>query len=153
GWVLVESGLADIPADLRWLYESGAVTLGQLATVHRALEATTAADLAAAVDQQEIGALPGLNASVERAIADALPQLRRLTPRVTLGRAVGVIGPILEQVRAVPGVRWVEPVGSLRRGHEVVGDLELVASSDHPAAVIEAVAALLNDVRWLHRSP
>ena len=34
GWVLVESGLADLPADLRWLYESGAVTLEQLAAAH-----------------------------------------------------------------------------------------------------------------------
>ena len=110
GWVLVESGLADIPADLRWLYESGAVTLAQLATIHRELDATAAADLAAAVEQQQIRALPGLEASVERAVADALPRLRQRTPRVALGRAVGVIAPILEQVRAVPGVRWAEPV-------------------------------------------
>ena len=30
GWVLVESALADLPADLRWLYESGAVTIDEL---------------------------------------------------------------------------------------------------------------------------
>lgn len=27
GWVLVESAIADLPADLRWLFESGAVTI------------------------------------------------------------------------------------------------------------------------------
>jgi DNA polymerase (family 10) len=151
GWVLVESGLADIPADLRWLYESGAVTLAQLATIHRELDATAAADLAAAVEQQQIRALPGLEASDERAVADALPRLRQRTPRVALGRAVGVIAPILEQVRAVPGVRWAEPVGSLRRGQDIVGDIELVASSDNPAAVLEAAAAPLHAGRWLHR--
>ena len=37
GWVLVESALADLPGDLRWLYESGAVTIDQLAAIHRAL--------------------------------------------------------------------------------------------------------------------
>ena len=26
-WVLLESAIADLPADLRWLFESGAVTL------------------------------------------------------------------------------------------------------------------------------
>ena len=29
-WVLLESAIADLPADLRWLFESGAVTLDQL---------------------------------------------------------------------------------------------------------------------------
>src|SRR4051794_22204587 len=48
-WVLVESAVADLPADLRWVYESGAVTIEQLATIHRSLGATSAADLAAAV--------------------------------------------------------------------------------------------------------
>src|SRR5438105_4746336 len=40
-WVLVESALSDLPADLRWLYESGAVTIEQLAALHRKLGATT----------------------------------------------------------------------------------------------------------------
>src|SRR5262249_49253358 len=46
GWVLVESTLAALPADLRWLYESGVVTLEQLAAMHRELRVTTAGDLA-----------------------------------------------------------------------------------------------------------
>ena len=37
GWVLVESAIADLPADLRWLFESGVVTIEQLAELHRAL--------------------------------------------------------------------------------------------------------------------
>ena len=49
GWVLIESAIADLPADLRWLYESGAVTIAQIATLHRELGATSAIDLADAV--------------------------------------------------------------------------------------------------------
>ncbi len=47
-WVLMESALADLPADLRWLFESGAVTLPQLAAIHQRVGATSAADIAAA---------------------------------------------------------------------------------------------------------
>src|SRR5690349_679907 len=54
GWVLVESTLADLPADLRWLYESGAVTLDQLSTLHRALGVTSRADLADALRTEAI---------------------------------------------------------------------------------------------------
>jgi len=55
--VLVESALADIPADLRWLYESGAVTLPQLARLHRDLGVTTAADIVAAVEEHRVRAI------------------------------------------------------------------------------------------------
>ena len=40
GWVLLESAIADLPVDLRWLFESGAVTIEQLAALHAALGVT-----------------------------------------------------------------------------------------------------------------
>jgi DNA polymerase (family X) len=151
GWVLVESTLADIPADLRWLYESGAVTLPQLETLHRALGVTSAADLAAAVEEQRVRGVAGLE-SVEPLIVEALPNLRRRIPRIPLGRAVGMVDPLLDAIRTVEGVQWAEPAGSLRRGQDMVGDLELIVSSDRPADVIETFGSAQKVTRWLHRS-
>src|ERR1019366_388238 len=76
GWVLVESAIADLPADLRWLYESGAVTIEQLGTLHTALGAISNADLAAAVVSHSLRALPGFDEAAEAAVAAALPGLR-----------------------------------------------------------------------------
>src|SRR5437899_13024763 len=76
GWVLVESAIADMPADLRWLFESGAVTLEQLAAVHRALGATSAADLAATIDDHRIREAEDLYASNEYTITGSLPNIR-----------------------------------------------------------------------------
>jgi DNA polymerase (family 10) len=152
GWVLVESALADLPSDLRWLYESGAVTIEQLATIHRTLGSTSAADLAWAIGEQKIRALPGLDASVEAEIAAALPTLRATIPRVPLGRAMAAVDAVLERLRGVPGVRWAEPVGSLRRGQDTVGDIEIVAATSQPA---DATAELLRDrefARVLHKT-
>jgi len=152
GWVLVESALADLPSDLRWLFESGAVTIDELAAIHRALASTSAADLALAIRDQKIRAIPGLTAEVENAIAAALPTLRQTIPRVPLGRALGTAEPVLERLRAVPGVVWAEPVGSLRRGQDTVGDIEIVAATTQPA---EAISELLRDpdfARVLHRT-
>ena len=73
GWVLVESAIADLPADLRWLFESGAVTIEQLAAIQHALGVTSAADLWAVVNEQRLHALPGVEPGVEAAIAAALP--------------------------------------------------------------------------------
>src|SRR4029077_21251615 len=68
-WVLMESALADLPSDLRWLFESGAVTLPQLGALYGGLGSTTAADLAAAVEAKAIRSIPGLDELAEQAIA------------------------------------------------------------------------------------
>src|SRR5436305_4067893 len=115
-WVLMESAIADLPADLRWLFESGAVTLEQLGALHRTLGVTTAADLAGAAERQAIRTVSGLDAHAEYAIAAALFDLRAAIPRIPLGRAVAMVEPILTQLRATPGIDWATPAGSLRRG-------------------------------------
>jgi DNA polymerase (family X) len=152
GWVLVESAIADLPFDLRWLFESGAVTLDQLADLHRSLGATSASDIGDAVREHQLRALPGFTAEVEEAIAAALPALRSLVPRIPLGRAVAVAESVLGPLREVPGVAWAVPVGSLRRGQDMVGDIEILAATDQPAAAIDALLALPASAHVLHRS-
>jgi DNA polymerase (family 10) len=151
-WVLVESAIADLPADLRWTYESGAVTIDQLAVIHRSLGATSAADLADATRERKLRALPGLDAAVEVAVAAAVPTLRASIPRIPLGRASAIADVMLERLRMVPSVVWAVPAGSLRRGQDMVGDIEIVASTDRPAEAIEALLELPESSHVLHRS-
>jgi len=151
-WVLMESSLADLPADLRWLFESGAVTLPQLAAIHRATGATSAADLADALEAGTIRTIDGIDEATEQAIRSALPTLRATIPRIPIGRAMTLVDPIVEQLAATPGVEWVTPAGSLRRGQETVGDLEIVASAGDPSAAIEALSRHPDAGRVLHRS-
>lgn len=151
-WVLVESALADLPADLRWLFESGAVNVEQLAALHQALGVTSAADLAAAAAEHAIRDLDGFTGSIEEAIAAAVPDLRRTIPRIPLGRAVMLSEPILQRLRAVPGVEWAEVAGSLRRGQDTVGDIELVAATSRPGDAISELLQLPDISRILHRS-
>jgi len=151
-WVLMESAIADLPSDLRWLFESGAVTLAQLGAVHNRLGATTAADLAAAVETRALRALPGFDETSEQAVAAALPSLRSHLPRIPLGRAVALVDPIITRLSSHEGIDSAIPVGSLRRGDDTVGDLEIVAASDDPRAVIDELSAMPDAGRILHRS-
>jgi DNA polymerase (family 10) len=153
GWVLLESALADLPSDLRGLYESGAVTIDQLASLHDALQVTSVADLAAVVEQHAVRSVLGLDEQVELAVAHALGTLRRSTTRIPLGRAVGVAEPLLARLRAIDGVQWATAVGSLRRGQDTVGDVELVAAALRPAAAADAVAELQGVDRVLQKTP
>src|SRR5262252_8141002 len=136
-WVLMESAIADLPSDLRWLFESGAVTLAQLGAIHNRLGATTAADLAAAVEEQAIRSLPGLDETTEGAVAAALPLLRVGLPRIPLGRAIALTDPVIARLTSHETTASALPVGSLRRGDDTVGDLEIVAPSGDPRSVID----------------
>jgi DNA polymerase (family X) len=152
GWVLVESAIADLPADLRWLFESGAVTLEQLAAIYRSRAATSVADLAAAVADGALGVIDGVGPEVERAVGAALPLLRVSIPRIPLGRATLIVEPFLAALRASAGISWAYPVGSLRRGQDTVGDIEIVASCADPAPIVGQLLSIGDEGRCLHRS-
>jgi DNA polymerase (family 10) len=151
-WVLMESAIADLPSDLRWLFESGAVTLAQLGAVYHGLGSITAADLAAGIEAHALRSLPGLDEATEQAIAAALPTLRASLPRISLGRAIALVDPMIARLTSHAAVTSAVPVGSLRRGDDTVGDLEIVASSNDPQGVIDELSRLPDVGRVLHRS-
>jgi DNA polymerase (family 10) len=151
-WVLLESTLADLPADLRWLLETEAITLEQLAAAHQSLGITSAADITAALQEETLRDVAGIDGATEAAIVAALPHLRTAIPRIPLGRATSIAEPLLARLRSVPGVAWAEAAGSLRRGHELVGDVELVASAVEPGSGIAAIVDALQNPHVLHRS-
>jgi DNA polymerase (family 10) len=151
-WVLMESALADLPADLRWLFESGAVTLPQLASIYQATGATAASDIRAAIDDGSLRLTPGIDDATEKAIVEALPALRATAPRTPLGRAITIADPILTRLRDTPGIAWAMPAGSLRRAQETVGDIDIVASATDPASAIEELSRHPEAGRVLHRS-
>lgn len=152
GWVILESAIADLPTDLRWLFESGVVTLPQLATLHHATAATSIPDLQDLIRRETLRQVPGFDRDIEEAIARVLPRLRRSVPRLTLGRATSIAEPILRILRDHAAVAWAEPAGSLRRGQETVGDIELIVHTSAPAEVFAAVLAHTDVARCLHRS-
>jgi DNA polymerase (family 10) len=51
------------------------------------------------------------------------------------------------------GAPWASPLGSLRRGRELIGDLEVLAPLEDPAAAFEAILRLPDVTRTLHRGP
>ena len=147
----METAIADLPADLRWLFESGAVGIEQLAALHDGLGVTSLGDLIDAVEGQAIRAVPGFNKVAELAIAAALPTVRRSIPRIPLGRATALAEPLLDELRSMSGVVWAETAGSLRRAEDTIGDVLIVAAIDDPRKVIHAVPRLPGIDRLLHQ--
>jgi DNA polymerase (family X) len=67
-------------------------------------------------------------------------------PRLALGRAVAIAEPTLHHLRTTPGVHWAEPAGALRRGEELVDDIELVVATADAATVLDGLEASVDRV-------
>jgi DNA polymerase (family 10) len=100
------------------------------------------ADLEAAARDGRLRELSGMGArSEEKILAGIEAYKRRQTDRFLLGDAWGTAQALQERLLKVDGVQQIEVAGSLRRYRETVGDLDIIAGTSDPAAVIEAFAA------------
>lgn len=96
---------------------------------------TTLSALEAAARAQELRKLPGFGAKTEEKILQGLELVRAGQSRWRLGEALPVAEGLLALLQARPEVLAAEIGGSARRRRETVGDLDLLATSEDPAAV------------------
>jgi DNA polymerase (family 10) len=72
--------------------------------------------------------LPRMGEKQEQKILKAIEDYRRISGRFSLEEADLLAQKMMEYVRKTPGVGKVSPAGSLRRGRETVGDLDLLVT-------------------------
>jgi DNA polymerase (family 10) len=72
--------------------------------------------------------LPRLSEKSEQKILKAIESYRQLTGRFLLNIADEIATKMTEFLAGLPGVEKVTPAGSLRRGRETVGDLDLLVT-------------------------
>ncbi len=70
--------------------------------------------------------LPRLSEKSEQKILKAIESYRQMTGRFPLDVADEIARQMMEMLQGLPGVDKVTPAGSLRRGRETVGDLDLL---------------------------
>ena len=99
---------------------------------------TNLAELETAARAGKLRLLPGMGEKSEARILAGIEALGRRSTRMLLGAAWPVARRWLDWLRQVPGVQRAEAAGSLRRWRSTIGDLDLVAVSDHPADVMDA---------------
>lgn len=105
--------------------------------IHRKLGVKTIAELEQAARRGKLSTLPGLGAKTERAVLQGIGQERAHGERVPLADAEAYIRPVVERLRASPGVGQLEIAGSFRRRAETVGDVDILVASSRPAPVAE----------------
>ena len=112
--------------------------------LHQELGVESIDDLRAAAEQGRLKDVPGFGQKAEENVLAALAAGAdgRPKPRVPLSRALGVGEELAAAVRDHPAAIRVDLAGSARRMTDTVKDLDIVAASSDPAALVEAFCAL-----------
>ncbi len=99
-------------------------------------------DLERICREQKLRDLPRMGAKLEEKVLRSIESYRKSAGRFLLSFAQETAAGLAEEFRAVPGVERVEAAGSLRRGKETVGDLDLLVTGPGAVEVLARVVQL-----------
>ncbi|MBI4396186.1 MAG: DNA polymerase/3'-5' exonuclease PolX [Elusimicrobia bacterium] len=95
-----------------------------------------------AAAQGRLNQLRGFGKKIEEKIVKGLTLSEETSKRILLWEARSLMQGMLEVVRGMPGVVQAEPAGSLRRGKETVGDLDILCAASRPETVSKKFSAM-----------
>jgi DNA polymerase (family 10) len=102
---------------------------------------STIDDLERICQEQKLRLLPRLGAKLEEKVLRSIAQYRKRSGRFLLSFADELARELVAYLETTPGVDKVTPAGSLRRGKETVGDLDLLVSGRAPEAALDRFVA------------
>ena len=120
--------IAEFPPTILDLLHLQGVGPKTVATLYRELDIRTLEDLEGAARDGRIRALKGMGAKKETLILKALDERKRFAGRHLLSDAHDASAALRAYLHAHAPHAVIEPVGSLRRGCDTCGDLDLLAS-------------------------
>lgn len=117
-----------------------------VALLWSAAQVGTVEQLAKAIDAGRLNGLPRMGAKQIEKLRKGIEDYRRSAGRFRIDVAEDQARRIVAWLLEFKGIERVTPAGSLRRGRETVGDLDLLATGpacvpEHTAAAVEHVAA------------
>jgi DNA polymerase (family 10) len=139
----------EVPPTLLELLEIPDVGPKKVALFWKQAGITSLMDLESAARHGHLRRLPGIGERSEQRILAGIEALRRRSKRMLLGtvRPIGLRW--LNWLRELPGIQQVELAGSLRRWKPTIGDLDLAAAAEDPAAIMDAFVRHPDVVRVL----
>jgi DNA polymerase (family 10) len=136
-----EKLLAEFPptlVDLLRIPGLGPKTVGQ---IWRELGVATIEALRAAAETGRLRTLRGISTRTEAQILAGIESFSKRIQRLRLDQAEELIERLTAFLELSPGVRGIVPAGSFRRRKETIGDLDLLAETDDPDALLRRFVA------------
>ncbi|HWF08449.1 MAG TPA: DNA polymerase/3'-5' exonuclease PolX [Bryobacteraceae bacterium] len=128
------------PAALEFLKIQG---LGpkSIALLFEHFQLTTMDQLEQLCREQKLRDLPRMGAKLEEKVLRSIEQHKVRTGRFLLNFADNTARELTAWLSDLGGIEAITPAGSLRRGRETIGDLDLLVTGPGAAAALERVAA------------
>jgi DNA polymerase (family 10) len=133
---------AKLPIDLYAITRVEGVGPKTAKLLYDALGVRTLADLEAAAREGKVHTVKGLGEKTEEKILRGLAETRGVEGRTLLGLALPLAESLIARLRETGLFERLEFAGSLRRGRETIGDLDLLAVSQDPARAADAFVEL-----------
>ena len=92
-------------------------------------------------NEKKLRVLPRMGAKLEEKVLRSIADYRRRTGRFLLSHAERIAAELIDDLRQVEGVAAITPAGSLRRGRETVGDLDLLVTGPAATAALDRFVA------------
>jgi DNA polymerase (family 10) len=129
---------ASVPAGLLAMLEIPGLGPKKVKVLHDELGLESVEQLEAACKEGKVAGLERFGEKTQANILEGINRRRSYASKHHLSDALRAAEPLLEGLRAHPGVIRCSTAGSLRRRKEVIGDIDLLVSSSQPAAVIDS---------------
>ena len=133
---------AEIPASLIDLLRIPGLGPRKVRLVYQELGIETLEDLRQAAEAGTLKSLRGVSAKTEQMILEGIAALESRPRRLLIHQAEAAIDGLIVALSATPGVHRIVPAGSFRRKRETIGDLDLLAETSHPPALVERFTEL-----------
>jgi DNA polymerase (family 10) len=133
---------AKLPVDLFALTQVEGVGPKTAKLLYEELGVRTLDDLEHAAREGRIHTVKGLGVKTEEKILRGLTETRGVEQRELLGYALPLARDLCERLMESGLFGCLEPAGSLRRGRETVGDLDILAIANQPEKAASAFVAL-----------
>jgi len=110
--------------------------------IYEGLGIETIDDLRLAAEAGTLRGLRGLSARTEALVLEGIQRLESSPGRLLIHQAESIVDGLMAALEGTLGLRRLEPAGSFRRRRETIGDLDLLAETDDPGALIERFTSL-----------
>ena len=133
--------LAKYPASLLELFNIQGLGPKSVRALYDTYRVQTIDDLERICKEQKLRELPRMGAKLEEKVLHSIGSYRKTQGRFLLSFGQRAADELIEYLQAVPGVESVTAAGSVRRGKETIGDLDLLATGPGAPAAIESFVA------------
>jgi len=131
--------LAKYPASALELLRIQGLGPKSIALLYQHHNVRTVDDLERICREQKLRDLPRMGTKLEEKVLRSIEAYRKSAGRFLLSFGQRIATELMDELKQVPGVEKVDAAGSLRRGKETIGDLDLLVTGPGASVVLDRV--------------